>query len=209
MFLRLPSQRVCSSALWLADTFAQTNLVSDLSTVGAVTVDANLTNPWGISFSATSPFWISDQASNTSTLYTGTGSKVALTVSLPAGSPPAIGPTGQVFNSAGTGNFVLSDNASPNFIFDTLSGTINGWNSGLGTSAPAVVTTPGAVYTGLAIGTAGSNNYLYAANFVNGGGINVFNSSFQQINSTTFAGKFTDASIPSGYAPIQRAGPWK
>jgi len=49
-------------------TVLQTNLVSDLPGVAAVT-DPNLVNPWGISSSATSPFWISDNGAGVSTLY--------------------------------------------------------------------------------------------------------------------------------------------
>jgi uncharacterized protein (TIGR03118 family) len=186
-----------SSSLF-ADSYTQTNLVSDLATQGAVTVDPNLKNPWGISFSATSPFWISNAGSDTSTLYNGAGAKTALTVTV----PPA-GPTGQVVNSAGTGNFVV--NGSPaSFIFDTLSGTVNAWNAvpASNTVATALVTTPGAVYTGLALGNVGSSNYLYAANFTAGGGVNVFDSNFGSVNSTTFAGKFVDPNLPAGYAPF-------
>ncbi|HZS53046.1 MAG TPA: TIGR03118 family protein [Bryobacteraceae bacterium] len=181
-----------------ADVYTQTNLVSDLSTVGAVTVDPNLTNPWGISFSSTSPFWVSNERSGTSTLYNGAGVKTALTVTVPPSAP-----TGQVFNAAGTGNFMVNGTAS-NFIFDTLAGTINAWNNVPtgNTVATALVTTPGAVYTGLAMGNNGTANYLYASNFTAGGGINVFDSNFSQVNSTTFAGKFVDPNLPAGYAPF-------
>lgn len=181
-----------------ADTYTQTNLVSDLSTVGAVTVDPNLKNPWGISFSATSPFWISNQGSDTSTLYNGAGAKTALTVTVPPNSP-----TGQVINAAGAGNFLVNGTAA-SFIFDTTAGTINAWNNVPtgNTVATALLTTPGAVYTGLAMGNNGSANYLYASNFTAGGGINVFDSTFTQVNSTTFAGKFVDPNLPAGYAPF-------
>jgi hypothetical protein len=40
-------------------TVLQTNLVSDLPGVAAVT-DPNLVNAWGVSESGGSPFWISD-----------------------------------------------------------------------------------------------------------------------------------------------------
>ena len=48
-------------------TVLQTNLVSDLPGVAAVQ-DPNLVNPWGISESGTSPFWISDNNAGVSTL---------------------------------------------------------------------------------------------------------------------------------------------
>src|SRR5262249_18397677 len=55
-----------------AATYQFTNLVSDIANPpgGApVVVDTNLKNPWGVSFSPTSPFWVSNQRTGTSTLY--------------------------------------------------------------------------------------------------------------------------------------------
>ena len=76
----------------------------------AVTVDPNLINPWGMSVAPTSPFWVSNQGSNTSTLYDGDGNPFPigspLVVDVPQAGPPA-GPTGQVF-AGGTGLTVPS-----------------------------------------------------------------------------------------------------
>ena len=95
-----------------ATSYERVGLVaSDATTAaqfGAPFTDPNLINPWGTSFSATSPFWSSNQGSDTSTLYTGAGVKQALTVTVPPSSPQPAGPTGQVVNSAGTGNFVVN-----------------------------------------------------------------------------------------------------
>src|SRR6266487_28720 len=44
------------------------HLVSDLPGEADFT-DANLVNPWGIAFSATGPFWISDNHAGVSTIY--------------------------------------------------------------------------------------------------------------------------------------------
>jgi uncharacterized protein (TIGR03118 family) len=179
------------SATANAGTVVQTNLVSDVPALAANT-DPNLINPWGVSFSATSPFWVSDQGSNESTLYQGTGTPVSLVVSVPGG------PTGQVFNSAGAGNFLVGGTAA-SFLFDTLGGGIYGWNGGAGTTAQLEATTAGASFTGLAIDNNGSANFLYAANNAGSGGIDVFNSSFA---STTLAGSFTDPNLPAGYVPF-------
>ena len=43
--------------------FLQTNLVSDIQGTAEL-FDPNLKDPWGVSFSTGSPFWVSDQASN-------------------------------------------------------------------------------------------------------------------------------------------------
>jgi hypothetical protein len=79
-----------------------------------------------------------------------------------------------------------------------LSGTVDAW--GGGASATVMVTSTGAVYTGLAIDNVGSNNYLYAAN--NAGGIDVYDGSFNNVTGTTFAGKFVDPSPVLGFAPF-------
>jgi uncharacterized protein (TIGR03118 family) len=171
----------------MADIFTQTNLVSDVPG-DARNTDPNLINPWGVSFSATSPFWISNQGSGTSTLYDGVGNKVPLTVPIPGGNP-----TGQVF--AGGSGFSLPSGGGAFFIFDTLNGTIDAWG---GTNpAVQVASTPGAVYTGLSLASSGASNYLYAADAT--GQIRVFNSSYQQIALT---GNFTDPNAISGYKPF-------
>jgi uncharacterized protein (TIGR03118 family) len=186
----------------LASSYVQTNLVSNLTTVGAVPpADANVINPWGMSFGPTTPFWLANNGTSTSTLYSGAGAPVsAIKVTVPGG------PTGTVFNSA-PGSFPVNTTGggSALFLFDTLSGNIDAWNGSLGVmgTAATVKTTAGAVYTGLAITPAGSSTPLvYAANFTNGGGINVFDGSFTQLNGTSFAGKFIDPKVPAGYAPF-------
>jgi uncharacterized protein (TIGR03118 family) len=177
----------------LADAFFQTNLVSDIPGLGATT-DPNLVDPWGMSFSATSPIWVSDRATGVATIYTGTGSIVPLVVSVPPGAPN--GPTGQVF--AGGTSFRLNGNPA-DFIFATLGGTIDAWNGGA--TATITATTPGTTFEGLAL----AGNTLYAANFQAGGGIDVFNSSYLQ---TTVPGGFIDPNLPAGFAPfnIQNIG---
>src|SRR5206468_3458947 len=90
----------------------QTNLVSDLPGV-AQFLDPQSVNPWGISESASSPFWISDNTAGVSTLYNTAGVKQGLVVSIPAPRDPlgATGtPTGTVFNIDGgpAGGFKVS-----------------------------------------------------------------------------------------------------
>jgi hypothetical protein len=67
-----------------------------------------------------------------------------------------------------------------------------------------MASTPGAVYTGLAIGNNGSGNFLYAADF-HGDKIDVFDGTY---TPTTLAGSFVDPEIPEDYAPfnIQNLG---
>jgi uncharacterized protein (TIGR03118 family) len=114
--------------------------------------------------------------------------KEPLTVTIPGGNP-----TGQVFN--GTSDFVVTGTTKPAFfLFDTIQGTIVGWNGG--NTAVTVHTQPGAEYTGLALGSNGTQNLLYAANAGSSPGIDVYDSSFNLV--TTLPGKFVDPKLSKG-----------
>ena len=96
------------------------SLVSDdAAAVKAPLADASLVNGWGLSAGPTTPWWTSNNKTNTSTLYSGSGVKSALTVRVPGG------PTGTVFN--GNANaFVVSANGksgSARFLFATQAST--------------------------------------------------------------------------------------
>jgi uncharacterized protein (TIGR03118 family) len=190
-----------------ADTFSQINLVSNLPGVAPVT-DPNLINPWGVSFSATSPFWVSDQGAGVATPSHGVGAITSLVVTIPpAGTPGPTGPTGQVFNTGPTGGFLVGTAASAtkaSFIFDTLNGTVAAWNGGA--TATVEATVPGAVFTGLAQDAVGSTTYLYAAN--SSGNIQVFDQNWNNVTGTTFAGQFANPNPKSGAVPfnIQQIG---
>ena len=106
--------------------FSQTNLVSNIPGLAALT-DANLKNSWGVSFSSSSPIWISNQGTSTANLFTVHGLSVsqnALEVSIPTTVSGPQGPTGQVNNN--TSSFPV--NGTPaSFIFANLNGTISAW----------------------------------------------------------------------------------
>jgi uncharacterized protein (TIGR03118 family) len=179
-----------------AAPYIQTNLVSDIAGLAQFT-DPALKNPWGVSESATSPFWISDQGTGESTLYTVNGTSF---VSEPSLTVTTSGPTGQVSNS--TTGFAVNGTGKPAaFIFANLNGTITAWNGSLGTGAgtPAAVevTTAGASYTGLAIDK--STQQIYAAND-KAGTIDVFNSAFQPVHLA--AGAFVDPNLPAKLVPF-------
>jgi uncharacterized protein (TIGR03118 family) len=172
-----------------------TNLTSDIPDVGAFT-DANLVNPWGMVAAPGGPWWISDNGSGLSTLYNGSGKPEALVVTIPSatGSGPG-SPDGIVFNS--TSDFQIGGE-SATFLYSTEDGTISGWTGG--TSATiAVNNNPAAVYKGLALGSANSANYLYAANFRNGT-VDVFDKNYAPFSFGS--GTFVDPDIPSGFAPF-------
>jgi uncharacterized protein (TIGR03118 family) len=170
--------------------YKQTDLVSDVPGLATV-IDSNLKNPWGLSFLPGSPIWISNQATNTSTLYPIVGSTgvvgAPFTVNIPPSGGP--GPTGQVANG-GTGFEVgMGGNGKPaNFIFANLNGSISAWNGAPTlTQAFTQTTVAGASFTGLAINQA--KTMLFAANDAGTGAIDVFNSDFSA-NTTLPAGAF-------------------
>jgi uncharacterized protein (TIGR03118 family) len=185
--------------------FIQTNLVSDIPGLAALT-EPELHNPWGISHTATSPIWTSNQGTNTANLFavSPTLMKVspALTdgnIIIPTTTSGPQGPTGQVANT-NTSAFLVNgggDSNSAHFIFANLNGTIAAWDTGQ--RAFIQVTTPGASYTGLAINQAQTR--LYAANGAGSGSINVFDNSFTPVNlgSTAFA---TPSQVPAGFVPF-------
>jgi uncharacterized protein (TIGR03118 family) len=187
--------------------YVQTNIVSDLSSEAPV-VDASLKNPWGMSFSGMSPFWVSNQGTGTSTLYNPLSATVkqALTVTIQtAGIGPPTGPTGQVFNTTSSDFMIPAPGGTTVksfFIFDTLDGTIQAWNpgsnAGMNASEP-LATVAGAHFTGLALANFNGANYLYAADAT--GHIDVFDTHFANVTSTTFAGKFVDPNPVSGFTP--------
>src|SRR5262245_10724281 len=190
--------------------FVQTNLAADQPGV-ALVHDPDLIDAWGISVNPNGTFWVSARATGVSTVYSGDVTrpdgtvtpfvKSALTVTVPGGAP-----TGQVFS--GSSDFVVSAGGvslPARFIFASETGHITGWNASVPTGpvppsrvAHIKATTPDAVYTGLAIGTSGSANFLYAADF-NNGEIDVFDRTYAP---TTLAGAFVDPTIPADYAPF-------
>jgi len=184
--------------------YTQVNLVSNIPGL-AVLTEPLLVNPWGMSRTGTSPFWTSNQGTNSSTLFAITGTTTVSEVlgvnangfvAIPTivGGPQ--GPTGQVSNT-NTASFQLTPgntSTSSRFLFANLNGTISGWAGGL--TSTIEVTTPGAVYTGLAINTAGTR--LYAANGA-GARIDVFDSAFAPVS---LPGSFVDPNVPAGFVPF-------
>ncbi|HEY2077075.1 MAG TPA: TIGR03118 family protein [Streptosporangiaceae bacterium] len=188
----------------------QVNLASDIPGMAPLT-DPDLKNPWGISLLPTSPLWISNQGTNSSTLYTLTPGSSTVT-KVPTVPPTGVrvtmgdsfaGPTGQVANT-GSG-FVLSNGTSSApaaFIFDTLDGHIEAWNPAIDPhigNTENKATVPGASYTGLALASTSNGDELFAANFGQGK-VDVFDSAFKQV--TTARWQFRDARLPRGFKPF-------
>jgi uncharacterized protein (TIGR03118 family) len=185
--------------------FNQVNLVSDIPGLATIT-EPKLVNPWGVSHSTTSPFWTSNQGTQTTTLFAVTDRTTVTKVTAvnpPTGNiaiPPTAtgGPTGTVANT-NTSSFPVNNGgngSSADFIFANLNGTISAWNGG--PTAFIQVTTPGATFTGLAIN--GAQTRLYAANGAGTGSVDVFDSSFDPLNLGPDA--FVNPALPAGLVPF-------
>jgi uncharacterized protein (TIGR03118 family) len=207
------SQGVPPAAMGFSDTALVSNNNAILAT--AKTIDANLQNPWGIAVAPGAPFWIADNNSNLSTLYSGIGANEtqAITgspnigIAIPASAAGVqANPTGQVYN--GNGGFLIATSAgqeSSLFIFDGEGGTIAAWAKDSGATAvtaydDGVVNGANhAVYKGLAIGTVGGAAFLYATDLHNNK-VDVFDTNFSK--PAAMQGKFVDPNIPAGFAPF-------
>lgn len=183
--------------------YTVTPLASDVPGL-APTTDSHLQNTWGLARSATSPWWIANNATASASVYTGAGARVDIG-GLPAQGVPG-DPTGAVFSGI-TGQFQVGTTASPttlgtsNFIFDSEDGTISAWRGG---STAALVTVPssGAVFKGLAISNGPSGPRLYATDFAQGPGhsrVDVFDGSWNPVN---VPGAFVDPTLPKHFGPF-------
>ena len=177
--------------------FDQINLVTDNPNINsALQTDPNLKNAWGISYAATSPFWVSDNGTGLATLYRVDPTTDATTIQSLVVSIPGNGTvTGQVFNTNNASAFNRDL-----FLFVSEDGTIAGWRGALGTTAETLVSASTAnVYKGSALATTiNGDTYLYAANFRTGA-IDVIKGTSGAPNLT---GNFVDPNIPAGYAPF-------
>jgi len=184
------------------NVYTVTNLVSDQAGVAAHQ-DSHLVNGWGLDSLPQSPWWVANNETASTSLYRSDGTSPRAPVNVPGH------PTGLVANP--TTSFRVTNGtttAAPLFIFATEEGKIFGWNPGIAPNDAVdahVTNTAGSIYKGLAIGSAGGANMLYATDFHNGH-VDVFDADLQPADLP--AGAFADPSLPKGYAPfgIQNVG---
>ena len=171
-----------------------TNLVTDDPSVNSAQVtDFHLVNPWGVTYSPTSPFWVANNGTGTSTLYrVDPATDAVMIVPLVVTIPGAGNPTGAAFN--GTSGF----NANP-FLFVSEDGTVSGWRMSLGTVAETL-SGPNVedIYKGAALGVVGGHTYLYTTNFHEG----VVEAEKGDAGGPDLPGTFADPTLPAGYAPF-------
>ena len=207
------SQMTQQTTTGFTDTALVSNNVGVVAT--ATTIDANLSNPWGLATAPGLPFWIADNNSNLATLYSGTGAiqtkevtgsnTVGIAIPESAAGVPA-NPNGQVYN--GTGGFLIPTSKgqeTAQFIFGGEGGTIAAWAQDSGATAVTayddgvVNGTNHAVYKGLALGNVNGASFLYATDLHNNK-IDVFDAKFTK--PAAMQGKFNDPDMPSGFVPF-------
>jgi uncharacterized protein (TIGR03118 family) len=163
--------------------------------------DPQLVNVWGLAASPTGPWWVTNEARASSTLYDGEGHKQALNISVIGG------PTGVAY-SGGRGFVVREGRAAgpARFIYACEDGTIRAWSPVVpdSWSTEAVVAVDdgptGAIFRGLTL----ARNRLYVADFHNAR-VLVYDSRWRPV---VRRGAFVDRAIPVWYAPfgIQAVG---
>jgi uncharacterized protein (TIGR03118 family) len=205
--------------------YKQTNLISNTSG-SAEGTDSDLVNPWGLSRTSGSAWWVADNLTGVATLYNGPGAKQSLVVTIPPADPtnkstPNGSPTGTVSNGSPT-DFLISAGNPAIFIFATVDGTIAAWNPNValaqGAKAPSthavtvVKTGDGSGYTGLTTASLQGKPYLYAANFTKGR-VDVYDNAFHPVDlgySKSDRGKgsseedkpFEDRRLPPDFVPF-------
>lgn len=214
-----------SPFITLAQHYTQTNLVSD-GFINTPVIDPDLVNAWGITRSTGSPWWVSNNGSGTSTLYSYVNAtvdskgviltpatlqkvlvagnnavKIPLAKNDPAGTTNSA-PTGIVQNSSP--DFVVANTKASGpaaFIFCTEDGTVAGWNPTVDAANAITVVdnSPKAVYKGCTSGDIAGARFLYVANF-RSGRVEMYDAHFNKVHLSEEA--FDDDFLPRGFAPF-------
>ena len=189
--------------------YVETDLTGYTESQGTRFIDPNL-NGWGMVQMPNGHFCVANTATGVATFYNPSGHPDTLVITIPAGANPRFGPvgspTGVVYNS--TGDFVISANgrsAPARLIFDTLDGTISGWNPYVDPTNAIIMVDNSAEtpfpgdYTAISLGQdSHGRNVLYACDSgdsatLSNNRIDMFDGHFGNI------GSFTDANVPSQY----------
>ncbi|HEY2464498.1 MAG TPA: TIGR03118 family protein [Steroidobacteraceae bacterium] len=208
-----------------AQNYVQTNLVSDIPQAPnadgtTVIIDAHLKNAWGLARGAATPWWVNNNGTGTSTLYSGDGAITPLVVTVPnaKGVTAPSRPTGMIFN--GSKDFAIAPINNPAasnpaaFIFATNNGTISAWGPPAtpvtATGASIALTEvdeskEGANFVGLTWVESEGKHFLLAANF-SGNKVEMFDTNFKRVHLSEE--EFDDDRLPRDFAPynVQAVG---
>lgn len=166
-------------------------------------------NGWGLAFAPDGAFCVADTSTGVATFYDHSGQPLPLVITVPPAASLPLGPVGTpagiVYNS--TSDFVITAHgrsAPALFIFDTLDGTISGWNPAVDATHAIIMvdnsTEPiPASYEGLALGqNSHGQNVLYAAD--GGLSLDASNNRIDMFDGNyELLGSFTDSTVTSDY----------
>lgn len=180
----------------LKANYDQVRLVANKDAYAAMRVDPTFINAWGMAFAPSGPDWVNTEETSLSFVLNTQGGDIRPPVAIPSPGSDAGGghPTGIVFN--GSRGFRLPNGNPARFIFVGVDGIISGWNGG-NVAIKIEDNSATSVYTGLAIAADGADSFIYAADF-RSNHIEVYDTGWNEVTTKPF----TDASIPSGYAPF-------
>ena len=182
--------------------FEQVNLVANNDEYHASNIDRTLLNAFGIAWTSNGFAWVNSVGGHVSEIYNSEGVRQRA-VNIPSSASPADSnggfPCGIVLSSGKGFNL---RNGSSSFLFSGFEGGVSGWNPASGNNAQFILHPPAASFTGLAIGSSGGKNFIYAANFW-AKKINVWDTAFARIDMP-----FKDPTLPDDYSPynIQAVG---
>jgi uncharacterized protein (TIGR03118 family) len=187
--------------------YKQVNLVSDLQGMARYT-DPNLIDPWGMVLMPDGSSLVANARTGLTTSYARDGRPFSFTVNVPPAPSEPFGPvgtpTGLIANR--TSQFVISKNGKSGpalLLFDTLDGTISGWNPDVDPNHAVIAIDNSAEvpfpasYTALAFArNASGENVLYAAD--SGGGASLSNNRIDMFDGDfNYLGSFSDPTAPS------------
>ncbi|HEY8644520.1 MAG TPA: TIGR03118 family protein, partial [Gaiellaceae bacterium] len=152
-------------------------------------VDARLVNAWGLAASPTGPWWTSNEASASSTLYSAEGRKQLLTVSVDGG------PTGIAYYGGKGFRISAGGKSDPaRFVYACEDGMLRAWTPTVpkGWSTQAIVVADQAAEATVFRGVAIAGERVYATDFHNAR-VAVYDARWHRVRR---AGAFVDRSIP-------------
>jgi uncharacterized protein (TIGR03118 family) len=158
-------------------------------------VDARLVNAWGLAASPTGPWWTSNEASASSTLYSGEGRKQLLTVAVDGG------PTGIAYYGGKGFRIGAGGQSDPaRFVYACEDGKLRAWTPTVpsGWSEESIVVVDQAAEATVFRGVAIVGDRIYATDFHNAR-VAVYDSRWHRVRRD---GAFLDRSIPDWFAPF-------
>jgi uncharacterized protein (TIGR03118 family) len=180
----------------IPSTYLVTPLTADTVGFGATIIDINLKNPWGLTSAPGGPLIVADNHASMTTFHDTTG-KELFAVTIPSDTSSQGAPSGIAYND-NTNSFIIAGRGPSEYIYAGEDGVISAWSAAAMEISIASRQRGTAIYKGVAIGTTGTTQTLFTANFLSGK-VDLFNQNFALTMSTA------DPNLPAGFAPFNVA----